>query len=86
MVRVDNIGDIFVASNINTTCHTMHENIRCKYVNKHAEDGVVRVIFVKSVDNDSNILTKSITAKLCEKHSRRMVGKKPGDVPIFKNI
>ena len=33
-VRVDNIGAIFMASNISTTCHTKHVDIRYKYVNK----------------------------------------------------
>ena len=59
MVRVDNIGAIFMASNIATTCHTKHVNIRYKYVNEYVKDGVVKIVFVKSADNDSDILTKN---------------------------
>ena len=33
-VRVDNMGAIFMASNIMTTCHTKHVDIRYKYVNE----------------------------------------------------
>ena len=58
-VRVDNVGAIFMASNITTTCCTKHVDIRYKYVNEYVEDGVVKIVFVKSADNDSNILTKN---------------------------
>ena len=34
MVRVDNAGAIFMASNITTTCHTKHIDIRYKDVNE----------------------------------------------------
>ena len=58
-VRVDNIGVILMASNITITSHTKHVDFRYKYVNKHDENGIVMIIFVKSADNDSYILTKN---------------------------
>ena len=45
MVRVDNVGAIFMASNITTTCHTKHVDIWYKYVNDYVEDGIVKIIF-----------------------------------------
>ena len=54
MVRVDNVGAIFIASNITTTSHTKHVDIRYKYIDKYVKNGVVNIIF-KSADNDSNI-------------------------------
>ena len=35
MVRVDNVGAIFMERNITTTCCTMHVDIRYKYVNEY---------------------------------------------------
>ena len=58
MVRVDNEGAIFMASNIRTTCCIKHVDIKYKYVNKHVEDGVVKIIFVKSADDDSDFSPK----------------------------
>ena len=58
MVRVDNIGTIFMASTITITSHTKYIDIGYKYVSKYVEDKVAEIIFVKSADNDSNILTK----------------------------
>ena len=37
------------------------------------EDGVTKIVFVKSADNDSDILTKNVSVKLHEKHSNKMV-------------
>ena len=76
-VRVDNEGAISMASNIFTTCHTKHVDIRYKNVNEYVKDRIVKIIFVKSADNDSDILTKNLSDKLHEKHSEKMVGEKP---------
>ena len=46
MVKVDNVGAIFMASNITITCHTKHVDIRYKYVNEYVEDRVVKIVFV----------------------------------------
>ena len=76
-VRVDYVGAIFMASNITTTNCTKHVEIWYKYVNEYVEDRVVKIIFVKSVDNNSNILTKNLSADLHEKHAKKMVIEKP---------
>ena len=70
------MGAIFMASNITTTCHTKHVDIRYKYVNEYVEDRVVQIVFVKSADNDSNILTKNLSAEIHEKHYKKMVVEK----------
>ena len=77
MVRVDNVGTIFMASNNTTTCHTKHVDIWYKYVNEYVKDGVVEIIFVKYADNDSNILTKNVSAEFCEMHSKKVIIEKP---------
>ena len=65
MVRVDNVGAIFMASNIMTTSHTKHVDIQYKYVNEYVEDGIVKII------------TKNLSTDLHEKHARKMVVEKP---------
>ena len=75
MVRVNNIGAIFIsiftANNIATMSHTKHIVIRYKYLNEHVEDRVVKIIFVESVENESDNFTKSLSAELHEKHGRK---------------
>ena len=67
MVRVDNVCAIIMASNITTTCCT-------KYVNEYIENGVVKIIFVQSAENNSKILTKNLSVELHEKHLKKMAG------------
>ena len=82
-VRVDNACDIFMASNITTMLQIKHVDIWYKYMNEYVEDGVVKIAFVFSADNDSNILTKNLSSELHEKHSKKMVDKKLKDFPSF---
>ena len=63
-----------MASNLTNTYCTKHVDVRYKYVNEYVKERVVEVVFVKSACNDSNILTKTISRELHEKHSRKMVG------------
>ena len=76
-VRVDKVGAIFMASNIRTTFCTKHVDIQYKHVNGYVKDRMVKIIFVKSADNDSNILTKKLSAELHQKHAKEMVIEKP---------
>ena len=57
MVRVGNVGAIFMASNVTTISCTKHVDIRCKHVNENVEDGIFKNIFVQSAKNNSNDLT-----------------------------
>ena len=60
----------------------MHQE--CGY--QHVEDGVVKITFVKSAKNFSDILIKKLSADLNEKHLKTMVGEKHKDFPSFKII
>ena len=76
MVRVNNVGAIFMASNITTMSCTKHVDIRYKYMNEYVEDGIVKIVFIKSTKNNSNILTKNISVDLNGKHLKGLVGEK----------
>ena len=58
MVRLDDVNAIFMASNIATTCHAKHVDIRYKYLNEYVEDRVLKIVFVKSADNGSHFHKK----------------------------
>ena len=73
-----------MAGNITTTCQNMHVDIRYRYVNKYVENKLVRLVFVKSADNNSNILPNCLSEELHQKHSRKMVGEELWDVASFK--
>ena len=73
IIRVDNVGAVFMAKKITTTGCTKHVDIRTKYVNECVEDGTVKIISVKMEDNLANCLTKNLGSLLHTKHSHKMI-------------
>ena len=77
IVRVDNIGAIYIAENRSTTPRTKHIDIRTKFVNDYIDDGFIKIIFVKSEENDADIFTKNTTAEIQARNNRRLLGERP---------
>ena len=67
-VRVNNTGTNFMSNNVQTSSRTWH--IRSSDVREYVEDGVIRIIFVPTGENDSDILTKNVNGKLLAKTLR----------------
>ena len=73
VVKVDNIGAIFMAENISVSPKTKHVDIRYRFVNDMVGDKFLEVIFVGSIDNDADLFTKNVKGDLYEKHSSKIV-------------
>ncbi len=56
-----------------TTGRSKHVDIHYKFVTEYIEDGITEVIFVKSADNDSDIMTKNLGSDLHSKHECKMI-------------
>jgi hypothetical protein len=69
----DNTGAIYLANNHTTGQRTKHIDIRVHFVRELIVDEILRVIFVKSEDNDSDIFTKNTSEDLFIKHSSKMI-------------
>ena len=76
IIRVNNTGEIFMGSNVTTTSRTKHVDIRTKYVREYIEASVLKIIFVQSKDNTSDIVTKNVQGDLQDKHSKELVCEK----------
>ena len=72
-VLVDNVGAIFMSSNVTTSSRTKHVDIRTKYVRQYVEDGIVKIVFVRSESNRSDIMTKNVQGDLFDKHASHLV-------------
>ena len=46
IVRVDNVGAIFMAENVSTSPRTKHVDVRYHFVREFVEDGFIKIIFV----------------------------------------
>ena len=73
VVRVDNIGAIFMAENVAVSQRTKHIDVRYRFVQEFVMDGFLKIIFVRTGDNDADIFTKNLGGDLHEKHRDKMV-------------
>jgi hypothetical protein len=47
---------------------------RYHFIRENIEDGIIKMEFVKSIDNDSDIFTKNVNHEIYEKHARKFFG------------
>ena len=59
VVRCDNIGAIFLSYNAKTSQRTRHIDIKDHFIREYVDQGIVKIIFVKSEDNVSDTWTKN---------------------------
>ena len=76
IVHFDNVGAIFMTNNITTIGCTKHMDICYKFVREYVEDGIIKIVFVKSADNDSDIMTKYLESELHSKYASKMISAK----------
>ncbi len=69
IIHVDNIGAIYLAKNYTTSQRTKHVDTQYHFVREYIEDGILKVVFVRSEDNDADIFTKNTGGELFGKHT-----------------
>ena len=67
VIRVDNIGAIFMSENTLTSGHTKHVDVRYHSVNEMVLDGFLKIKFVKTVENVADIFTKNVSSETYKK-------------------
>ena len=75
--KCDNLGAIFLSNSNCSTTRTKHVDIRYHYFKEFIERGVLKIIFVKSEDNDSDIMTKNLPVGPYETHVEKLVSEVP---------
>ena len=75
IIRVDNVGAIYIANNYTMSQRTKHIDIRAHFVREFIEDGILKIVFIKSEDNDADIFTKNTSEELFNKHASKNVEK-----------
>jgi len=72
-VRVDNVGAIYLANNQTTSQRTKHVDVRYHFVREYIEDETVKIVFVKSKDNDADIFTKNLDGEAFWRHANKFL-------------
>ena len=73
VVRVDNMGAIFMSENSSSGTRTRHIDTRWHFVRELVEGKVVEIIFVKSADNFADGFTKNVSTEIHESHASEYV-------------
>ena len=79
-VRCDNVGAIFLGYNAKTSPHTKHVDIKAHFVREYVSKGIVKIVFVKSENNDSDIWTKNTDCKTYVKHQNKFMGTRDEEI------
>ena len=73
IVRVDNVGAIYLANNAISGPRMKHVDIRYHFVRDLIETGIVEISFVRSEENDSDVFTKNLGEELFCKHTNQFM-------------
>jgi hypothetical protein len=76
IVRMDNVGAIFMTENASTTSRTKHVDIRYHFVREFVEEGFLKIIFVKSTENLADGFTKNVNHETYSRHIESYVSEK----------
>jgi hypothetical protein len=64
VVKTDNIGAIFMSENASTGFHTQHMDTGYHFVREFIKDGFIKIEFVRSAENDSDLCIKNVNQEL----------------------
>ena len=73
IVNVDNVGAIYLSQSATTSNRTKHIDVRYHFVREFIEDGIVKIVFVRSAENDADLFTKNLGGELYRKHRGKVM-------------
>jgi hypothetical protein len=73
LVKTENVGAMLMAQNASSGVRTGHVYTRYHFVRENLEKGIIKIEFVKSVENESDIFTKNVTQEIYEKHVEKFL-------------
>ena len=59
--------------NVVVSNRTKHVDVRYHFVREFVQDGFIKVIFVKSEENDADLFNKNLNGELHWKHASKLI-------------
>jgi hypothetical protein len=78
MVRTENIGAMFMVKTASSSVRTRHIVTRYHFIREHVQDGFIKIVFVKTDENDSDFFIKNFKKDTYERHVMKSLGKIDG--------
>ena len=79
-VFVDNQSAIQMVRNNRSGAGTKHVNCRYHFVRELVADGMIEILFIRTKDNTSDILTKNCPKNIFERHEEKLVAEVPEEL------
>ena len=76
VVRCDSVGAMFLSYNAKTSPRTKHVDIKAHFVREYVDEGIIKIVLVKSKNNDNDIWTKNTDKKTYTRHVVKFMGNK----------
>jgi hypothetical protein len=73
VVKTDNIGVIFISENASTGFCIRHVDTRYHLARGFIKDHFIKIEFVRSAENDSDLFTMNVNQELYEKHTKKFL-------------
>ena len=73
IVHCDNIGAIYLEHNAKLSQRTKHIDVKHHFVRECMEKGLIKIVFVKSEENDADIWTKNVKQETYEKYTSKFM-------------
>ena len=80
VIHCDNVGAIFLAHNAKVSSRTKHIQLKTHLIREYVDKGVVKVIFVRSLQNDSDIWTKNASEAIYRNHTDKFMEKRNDEI------
>ena len=74
VLRMDNKGAKDLVNSWNVTGRTRHVAVRQCFLQELKEDGIIRVEWISTKENEADLFTKNLGGPTFEKHARKFVG------------
>jgi hypothetical protein len=67
IVKTDNVGAMFMEQIASSGVRTCHVDTRYHYVQENMEDGIIKIEFIRSEENHSDIFMKNVSQEIYQK-------------------
>ena len=66
-ININNTGAMFVGMNRMVGQRTKHIDIRANFVREFIQDDVLKLVFVRTIENNADLLTKNMSGDVYDK-------------------
>ena len=73
IMNVDNQGAVFLAQNDRASIRTCHINVRYHFVREYMENRMVKIMFVRSEENNLDVFTKNLMREIFCRHNEKFL-------------